>query len=668
MANQGNLRPYSSGSGSNPSPSGFSNESFTIALSANSQPSVTGFNYLYPFTDTVNTGTYPVVSPQQLFQNLTLGTLDLSGGIFTAGVTGSYYVSIEVSYFPNSGNNYFGVSVNGTELVTYIKPGVDYSTGIGTVNTDLVRLNTGDVVKFALIETGGGGIVVSATDATTGDNFYNCIWSMGLAAGIVGPRGPAGVTGGGGPTGIEGPTGREGPSGPTGQEGPTGASSGAPSFEGFSVYLDGDNTTSTYGSPIGGWTTAVASPWNPSPSKFYASINFDESTGIYVAPSTGHYQINVNLLANNYNNAVYVNGVACLQFPNTNSQALQLSDALYLQAGDAVTLQMTYSTTQTILQQNTGGDDATLATYWSMNLVEGTQGPTGSAGPPGAASFTGISVHLSGDIVSYVGDTVIAPWATDFSSVYYTDPAFNLTTGVFTCPQDGHYDITFKMSSDGTPGPIIQVNGTNVASFGSGQTDTLTITLNCSAGDTITVINANNGVTIFKLYNTVVATWLSITLVEGVQGPTGAPGPGIGAMVFATVDLTAANLAAGGIVTVQAASGSDQYRVIAAYIGISNVAWVAGTPVFGDPDITFTDGTNDFGQISQNWLLNDGTTFPDQLGENQNGFGLPVTTTPLSAISTGPGQALLARYTPLSFVDDYIAGSTTVTYVLYKIA
>lgn len=74
--------------------SGGVSESFTIAIPGetglvNSADPIPG-----PFIDTINPGIVPGVDPNFLFNSLSVGTLNLSTGYYTCGISGKYLVSL----------------------------------------------------------------------------------------------------------------------------------------------------------------------------------------------------------------------------------------------------------------------------------------------------------------------------------------------------------------------------------------------------------------------------------------------------------------------------------------------------------------------------------------------------------------------------------------------
>jgi hypothetical protein len=151
----------------------------------------------------------------------------------------------------------------------------------------------------------------------------------------------------------------------------------------------------------------------------------------------------------------------------------------------------------------------------------GPTGPTGSAGIPGPtgpapvlAPLEGISVHLDNDLISYSPNTDIGPWNYDFSSNFFTSPNFNLTTGVYTVPQTGKYLIDVSIDPINS---IITINGSQLVQSGFGDEN---IVLYLVESDTIS-IQIQYVSTLEKLESGNISTWLSITSLEGVQGPTG---------------------------------------------------------------------------------------------------------------------------------------------------
>jgi len=144
--NTGNIRFFgpsggSSGGGSTGAtgPPGPSNpvDEFSILLAQDyTEMNVQTFEALPNWTDTLDTGTFIYGSPQTIFQNLTLSTLDLTLGQFVAGTRGYYgYTVTWTAVNGTNSDNVVALAING--LIS--APAYPLFTGI-------CLLNTGDVV------------------------------------------------------------------------------------------------------------------------------------------------------------------------------------------------------------------------------------------------------------------------------------------------------------------------------------------------------------------------------------------------------------------------------------------------------------------------------------------------------------------------------------------
>lgn len=115
--------------------------------------------------------------------------------------------------------------------------------------------------------------------------------------------------------------------------------------------------------------------------------------------------------------------------------------------------------------------------------------------PSSTAVQTDFSVHLNTN-QSIATTAFLAPWAVSFNAAYFTNANFNLTTGVYTVPLAGKYQVSAmvgtSLSAATTVG--INVNGSNVAEIplsngtgGSLGANTMALSLN--AGDLVALKN-----------------------------------------------------------------------------------------------------------------------------------------------------------------------------------
>ena len=180
---------------------------------------------------------------------------------------------------------------------------------------------------------------------------------------------------------------------------------------------------------------------------------------------------------------------------------------------------------------------------------QGDTGPTGLIGPTGPSAlpdFSGSSVQ--GPTGSYTGsDGSSSPTGTFFVTNYtspttpnYITPStiFNVTTGVFTPDQTGHYIVSFIADLDFTPWdvrPIVvtvyfrndtdDIDGPGFRALA----DTFAIctgALLLTAGKdyVIKIVPSSDGVIGPSGYTIVYGQNFSVTLQDGTQGPTGSQG------------------------------------------------------------------------------------------------------------------------------------------------
>jgi len=157
----------------------------------------------------------------------------------------------------------------------------------------------------------------------------------------------------------------------------------------------------------------------------------------------------------------------------------------------------------------------------------GSPGATGPTGPSQVEPFYGVNVHLATPLPTWPDDFPIAPWATTDSSIYFTNPDFNLTTGIFTAPSQGYYTFLGSINKDvnASVDTQLRLNTVKVASY---INETINITLFLNQGDQlyISLNGTGGGVNIYEKKAGVIATWISITRQSGsFAGPTGYTGP-----------------------------------------------------------------------------------------------------------------------------------------------
>ena len=420
------------------------------------------------------------------------GSYNIGTNIPTLNYTGNPAVSIFTQILIN-GQSIFGGPPGYTDactpIMSFAGTPVDPAFDSGCIldaSTNMY-LNPGDIISFALWVGGSNEIVLS---------FIGCVWINLVAS-----------SGGSGATGPTGPTGPTGATGPTGVTGPTGPS-GTPQSEAFNVHLSSDQTPGA-NTNIGNW----AFDYNAS---YFTSPNLDLVTGEFTCPVTGAYLIEF------FQSATYgfivINGVQVSNGSNVASQVI------YLTSGDIVSLQIGTGSTINKL------DNGTISCWWSMSLQSsgpaGPTGPVGPTGPSGLPFFEGICAHLDTDLV-YTADTDITGYAADFSSNFYTNANFNLSTGEYTVPENGYYTILLSNGND-IVNYYIALNGTPLQGGNGGDGSCLLqITPYLLSGDVITVRSLQSG-TIVKLNGSSpagISYCLSVTRAGGIQGPTGPTGP-----------------------------------------------------------------------------------------------------------------------------------------------
>lgn len=290
----------------------------------------------------------------------------------------------------------------------------------------------------------------------------------------------------------------------------TGGGGGSSTFEGFNVHLPlnlGFSINSA-GEKLTGWV-ADFSP------QFYTSPNL--SAGIYTAPQDGHYMIKFGGAGSPYV-AVTVNDVPI----QSNFEEIQglIENVLYLSEGDEVAIVVATNLAVTFFKLNDGVNLSPypISTYWSITLLN-----SGSIN----TSFQGISVVLDGDY-SYVFPDTIGNWATP-ESIYYSDSSFDLSTGIFTAPESGHYQFTLNVCM-ALAYPIIQmmINGTPkqdyITSDGANASNSLSGTVYLNKDDTMS-FRFSDDTSLIATIAPGYGTWLNInklnsSVITTISGQT----------------------------------------------------------------------------------------------------------------------------------------------------
>jgi collagen type VII alpha len=334
-------------------------EAFSILLNADIVYSATGtFEPITTWTD--SDAGYALAAGGAAFDHLTYGSVNLTSGQFTAGLTGDYYYTLVVQnpQFTNFDVFAMNLQINGTG---YCLP-LQGNTLVQKTVTGLIYLNTGDTVQPVIYADDAGTFPYQLT-TQGGTLLPNLVWSLNVESGSV--QGPQGVTG------------------PTGPMGPGGGSADS---EGVSIWL-----TTTYSSFP---TATIIAPWSAAASpgnNFYTNGNMNLTTGLYTVPVDGKYLVTANLQGpiNNYQVAVRANGV----------NIGRVNDVYQFSAGTQIGL--------VLLQvSNLVGAGSPPNSTWSITRMAGEVGPTGMTGATGAAGPTGVAgaVGATGDTGS-VGPT-----------------------------------------------------------------------------------------------------------------------------------------------------------------------------------------------------------------------------------------------------------------------
>jgi len=206
----------------------------------------------------------------------------------------------------------------------------------------------------------------------------------------------------------------------------SGGGGGGTTFEGFMVHLPNDIAfaINSSGQKLTSWAHDFSD-------QFYTSPNLN--AGVYTAPQNGHYLIKFGGSSTSPQSvAVAVNDVPIQA--NYDEIAGTIEVVFYLSAGDEVSIVVATDASMTFghLQDSTAfSTNFPISTYWSITLMEGTQG---AQGPPGAGTVdsvvagTGIAVDNTDPANPVVSATGTNTWVIPYSSkgacdLYTTYPA-----------------------------------------------------------------------------------------------------------------------------------------------------------------------------------------------------------------------------------------------------
>lgn len=206
---------YLSGRGSGGD--GSSGESFALAMVNGINLGAAGADVpviVAPLTDTVDTGSFPGLSPKMLHNRLVgPNAVDLTNGFFTCGTAGQYLFQFPTSYIYGDGTAYFALRVNGTAMASdgAVLANVGNKAEGTPQGSAILNLVPGDQVEL-VCSSGDPGLlpgmgVINNTNTAGGNATYSVVWKcvriMGSASGGGGGGGGGGtvlsVTGG---TGI----------------------------------------------------------------------------------------------------------------------------------------------------------------------------------------------------------------------------------------------------------------------------------------------------------------------------------------------------------------------------------------------------------------------------------------------------------------------------------
>lgn len=190
-----------------------------------------------------------------------------------------------------------------------------------------------------------------------------------------------------------------------------------------------------------------------------------------------------------------------------------------------------------------------------------------ATGGGGGGTFEGFMVHLPLDLAfaSNSSGQKLTGWVADFSDQFYTSP--NLSGGVYTAPQNGHYLI--KFGGDTNPSVAVAVNDVPIQANYNEMGGTIEVVFYLAAGDEVSIVVATDSpMTFYKLQdgtafspNFPMSTYWSITLMEGTQGPQGPPGTGTVDSVVAGTGITVDNTDPANPVVSATGSGTNSWVI-----------------------------------------------------------------------------------------------------------
>jgi len=429
-------------------------ESFSVALSADAaipESDPRTWATVTPFTHTVDTGSFPAVSPSMLYNNLTLGSLDLPTGTFTCGVTGNYQVNLYVADYSELSTNAVWSFYDLTEDLVLHTSQEAATTPRNLFLSKIARLQAGHqyCVRVAM-PSGTGSPSNLPHQITTTDLFttYNVQVSVGLI------------------------------------HNPGSSSSGSSSPEAFAICLAADFN---FASGVG-----VISPWVSTPTiiEVTAETIFDRlsfgslnlSTGEFTCGLSGQYQFFLTSpawtgTATEVRLLIFDDTVGLPICQNMSSNPFYA--ILDLVAGHVYHIAFAADGTGQIPELSpTLGNWPNL--IWSMALFGGAGGGggVGENGESFALAMVNAITLTTPDVpvvIAPLTDTVDSGSFPGLSPKMLHDHlvapnAVDLSTGVFTCGTAGQYLFQFPttyIKGSGLAYFALQVNGDLVAADGS---------------------------------------------------------------------------------------------------------------------------------------------------------------------------------------------------------
>lgn len=154
-----------------------------------------------------------------------------------------------------------------------------------------------------------------------------------------------------------------------------------------------------------------------------------------------------------------------------------------------------------------------------------TSSVTVTVGTISVVQVQGVATTSTGQVIAasvYASTNVTASHPLIFNTVIYdTTSSYSTSTGLYTCPVAGYYQVSGNFGSTGTPGVGLYKNGSLYSVIANppvaGQIIAATAIIQCNAGDTLSIGNASS------------QTWLGNTLngtsqvsrmdIQLLQGP-----------------------------------------------------------------------------------------------------------------------------------------------------